>query len=106
MTFAEITRLIKAKHKAKRLESQEKASYDYILARLITKGTAIVLGDKSEFPSIDSVYSGLFDELREEQEEKMQESKAELSALRFKQFANSYNDKFVNNKEVASNNDE
>ena len=99
MTPGEIIRAIEARNKVRRMEAQEKASADYILAVLITKGVGIVLGDKSDFPKIQEVYPELFNEVLETQEDKIQQRKTELSALRFKQFAQSYNSNFKN-KEV------
>lgn len=81
------------------LEAKEKASYDYILASLIVKGVSITLGDKTPFPTIQEAYPGVFDDVVKEQEDKIQQQKIELSTLRFRQFAQSYNDRFKN-KEV------
>ena len=100
MTFAEIQRAVASRVRVLKTQSQEKATYDYILANLITKGVARVLGDKSSYPSIEEAYPGLFDEMIEERKAKAQEHKMNLSALRFKQFANSYNNN-LKNKEVA-----
>lgn len=101
MTFAEIRREVDSKVRIKKLETQEKATYDYILAQLITKGVSKVLGDKSNYPSIEEAYPGVFDDVIAEKEAKVQERKMNLSALRFKQFAQSYNSNFKN-KEVAN----
>lgn len=101
MTFAEIHREVDSKVRIKRLEAQEKATYDYILAQLITKGVSRVLGDKSNYPSIEEAYPGVFDEVIEERKAKVKEQRMNLSALRFKQFAQSYNNK-LKNKEVAN----
>ena len=98
MTIGEVSRAIESKNRITKLEAQEKASYDYIQAQLIIKGISICLGDKSSFPNIREAYPGLFDEMPEPQQNKIQEKKDELSALRFKQFAQSYNKRF--NKEV------
>lgn len=99
MTPAEIVRAIESKNRVKRVEAQEKASYDYVLANLIAKGVSIVLGDKTPFPTIQEAYPTLFDDVFKKQEEKVQEQKMNLSALRFRQFAQSYNDRFKD-KEV------
>lgn len=99
MTPGEVIRQIESKNRIKRIEAQEKASYDYILAQLITKGVSIVLGSKEQFPQVAEVYPSLFKDIQEEQKEKIQKQKDNLSALRFKQFAQSYNNKFKN-KEV------
>lgn len=99
MTPGEVNRHINTQNKVKKLKSQEKATYDYIHAQLVVKGVSIVLGDKSDFPTIEQAYPGIFDEMIAQQEEKIREQKMSLSALRFKQFAQSYNDRFKN-KEV------
>lgn len=100
MTPGEVIRQIESKNRIRRIEAQEKASYDYILAQLITKGVSIVLGSKEQFPEVVEVYPSLFKDIQEEQQEKIQKQKDNLSALRFKQFAQSYNNKFKN-KEVS-----
>ena len=99
MTFAEIERAIKSANRVRKLQAQEKATYDYILANLITKGVSKVLGDKSSYPSIEEAYPGVFDDIIAEK--KAEEHRMNLSALRFKQFAQSYNSNFKN-KEVAN----
>jgi hypothetical protein len=99
MTPGEVIRAIESKNRLIKIEAQEKATYDYIQATLIVKGVSICLGDKSSFPTLQEAYPGVFDEVIEEQKEKAQEQKMQLSALRFKQFAQSYNNNFKN-KEV------
>lgn len=86
------------------MQAQEKASYDYILANLIGAYVAKVLDDKGgvTIPAIHEVYPWAYDDAEEAQketEEKIQQRKDELSALRFKQFAQSYNN-HLKNKEV------
>ena len=105
MTPAEIERAVQSKARVRKIESQEKASYDYILANLIGKYVSIVLGSKEAFPQIDEVYPDLFKDMAQEQKEKIEEQKMELSALRFKQFAQSYNTNFKN-KEVLDKSNE
>lgn len=99
MTPGEIGRAIESRNRMIKIEAREKATYDYIQANLIIKGISICLGDKGAYPKIEEAYPGLFDEVIQEQENKIQERKNELSALRFKQFAQSYNERFKN-KEV------
>ena len=99
MTPGEVTRAIESRNRIIKIEAQEKATYDYIQAQLIIKGVSICLGDKTAFPSLHDAYPGIFAEVIEEQKQKAEEQKLQLSALRFKQFAQSYNDRFKN-KEV------
>lgn len=80
-----------------RLEAQERATYDYILADLIGYSVARVYNSSNKIPTIAEVYPSLFDS--SELQESRKAKQAELSALRFKQFADSYNQRF---KEVAT----
>lgn len=98
MTPAEITRSIESKNRVRKIESQERASYDYILASLITKGVSIVLGSKESFPQIQEAYPKLFDDLQEMREEEIKQKKIDLSVIRLKQFTQSWNNRF--HKEV------
>ena len=99
MTPGEVNRAIEARNKITRFELQERASMDYILAQLIVKGVGITLGDKSNYPTLEEVYPSLFTEQKQKQEEIIQQKKIDLSVLRFKQFAQSYNNR-NKNKEV------
>jgi hypothetical protein len=99
MTIAEVLRAIESTNRVKKAEATERATLDYILASLITKGVGITLGSKETFPTIEAVYPSLFTDIQEEEKRKMQEQKNNLSALRFLQFAQSYNKKFKD-KEV------
>lgn len=96
MTIGELERAIRSKQKAIKAKAQEQATYDYILAELIGRSVARIYNSSNKMPEIAEVYPNLFDSA--EIEERKQAKKAELSALRFKQFANSYNQRF---KEVA-----
>lgn len=98
MTPGEVTREIKSKEKLRKIEAQEKASYDYLQAGLIGKYIAVILDGKGSIPPIEEVYKGLFDDVIQQQEEERQRKQDELSALRFRQFAQSYNNNL--NKEV------
>lgn len=82
------------------MEQQEIASHNYILADLIGRSIARVYSSSNHMPDISEAYPTLFDS--KELEEKKAEKKAELSALRFKQFAASFNKKF---KEEAKSNE-
>lgn len=92
MTIAELQRAINAKIRVKKLEAQEKASYDYILADLIGRSVSRIYSSSARMPEINEYYPTLFDS--QEVEAKKQAKRDELSALRFKQFANSFNQRF------------
>ena len=96
MTFAELDRLVASKKRMEKYEAKEKATYDYILATLIGRAFAAGMDSKATFPEIYEVYPSLFNNDRERQK---QEQSIQLSALRFKQFAHSYNNR---HKEVAN----
>lgn len=95
MTIAELERLIESKKRVKAQQDKEKASFDYILADLIGRSISRVYHSANKMPELHEAYPSLFDS--EEIEEKKQEQLDELSALRFKQFAQAYS-----NKEVAN----
>lgn len=60
MTLKELEIYIEGiKEKIKR-ENHDRATLDYALANLITIGTGVVLGGKSQFPSYDDYYGGMF----------------------------------------------
>lgn len=102
MTLGEIERLVASKTRMRKLEAQEKATFDYLQAILIVKGVGICLGSKEDFPSIESIYPTLFVEEQTQKQEKQEQRKTELSILRFKQFAQTYNNS-LKNKEVQQN---
>lgn len=97
MTFAELDRLVESKKRMDKFNAQQKATYDYIHAALVGRAFAAGMDSKAQFPEIHEVYPSLFDP--HEREAQKQEQSNQLSALRFKQFAQSYNKRF---KEVAN----
>lgn len=99
MTIGEVARAVESRNRLYKAQMQEKASLDYIQAQLIIKGVGMCLGSKERFPSIYEAYPSLFDDVQKEQEEKVAEQKAQVSAMRFKQFAQAFNKRFEN-KEV------
>lgn len=96
MTLAEVDRAVKSKIRMIELEDQKKASYDYILADLIGRSVARIYNSANKMPTLSEAYPSLFN--KEEEENAIKNKKDKLSALRFKQFADSYNKKY---KEVA-----
>ena len=100
MTLAELTRLMDSKRRIQKEKAQERASFDYILADLIGRSVARVYNSANTMPAISEAYPTLFDseQIREQQAQKQ----AELSAIRFRQFAQAHNKKF---KEVGLTNE-
>lgn len=93
MTIGELSRAIRSKIRVQKFEARQKASFDHALAQMIGRACGMAFGSiKEAFPEISEVYPMLFDS--EEMKQKKQEQQAELSALRFKQFAESFNKKF------------
>lgn len=99
MTLAEVNRAVDMKKRLQKEELQTRASMDYILADLIGRSIARLRSSSAKLPTLADAYPTLFE--KEEVEEKIQEKKDELSILRFKQFAQSFNSKF---KEVGKQN--
>lgn len=97
MTLAELNRAAESKKRVQKIQAREKAYYDYILADLVGRSIARIHSSSHRYPTIYEAYPVLFE--AEAIEESIQEKKDELSVLRFKQFAQSYNTKY--NKEVG-----
>lgn len=94
MTPGEITRAIEARNKIRMIEAKEKAGFDYMLSGLIGKHISMILTGKGSMPPIEEVYPTIFAEEQRAKEAEIEQQKMNLSALRFKQFAQSYNNKF------------
>ena len=89
MTLLEVYRAIESRRRVEKIKAQEKASYDYILADLIGRSMSRIYSSAAHMPPIEEVYPSLFNS--EEIQEQKRQQQAELSALRFKQFATSFN---------------
>lgn len=100
MTLDEIKRAIDSWSRRKKLEAQELAINNYILASLVARNIAATFSNDVEIPKVEQIYSSLFEDQAKETQEKQENLKAELSAARFKQFADFHNKKFKN-QEVA-----
>lgn len=81
-----------SRHRVQKEQLQEKATFDYNLADLIGRSVSRIYNSSNTMPDISEIYPTLFDS--EEIKQKKQEKQAELSALRFKLFADSFNKKF------------
>lgn len=91
MTINEIVNFLKAKRKEDEARLQERALMDYKLANLIM----LAFHDHKSFPEFREFYSFLnFEDDAEEKERKEQERRDELTAIRFRQFADSFNARF------------
>lgn len=91
MTFAEIERAIESYMRREKEKAQERASYDYILGDLIGRSMARIYSSANTYPEISEAYPTLFSN-KEVQEQKAAK-KAELSAIRFRLFAEAHNKK-------------
>lgn len=86
MTLAEFDRVMLSKKRVKEAQDKEKAIFDYILADLLAHSLARLKGAKN-MPSIEKVYPTLFNQ-------NIESKKDEISAIRFKLFADKYNKQF------------
>jgi hypothetical protein len=100
MTLAEVERAVLSWQRRSKRVAQEQAAYNYIMAALIGTNVASYFTNAT-VPPLTEVYSHLFEDKVEEVQEQKIDAKTELSALRFKQFAKSFNDRF-NKREVAN----
>lgn len=91
MTLAEVIREIESYKRIEKRKAQEKASFDYILADLIGRSVSRIHSSSNHLPKLAEIYPSLFE--AEEIEEQIQQKKDELSAIRFKQFAQAFNKK-------------
>ena len=92
MTLAEIGRAIESKKRVIRVEKQDRAASDYTLALLIGRSYARLHNSSNTFPTLAEAYPSLFN--NEEDQEMIQKNKNEISAIRFKLFAQSHNKKY------------
>lgn len=96
MTFAEINRAIESKNRLKEEEERRKATYDYILADLIGRSVSRIYNSSNNLPALHEAYPSLFD--KEAEADRIQQQKDELSAARFRQFAQITNKRFKEGK--------
>lgn len=92
MTLAELARYVDSKRRLQRLAAQEQASHNYILADLIGRSLSRLYASSNTMPPIHEVYPTLFNDTSIQEE--IQKKKDEMSVMRFKQFAQSFNSKF------------
>lgn len=102
MTIGEIQRLIKSQNRKKKNQDKEKAAFDYIQAQLIIRGVSSAIVGGEGIPELTEAYGSLFEDTELQKAEEKQNVKDELSALRFKQFAQFHNKKY---EEVLTDNE-
>ena len=93
MTIGELDRYLSSRQRQELHRLKERATMDYTLALLIGRA----FGGSSEenpYPELYEVYPALFLEETERREEEKTKQQAQLSAIRFIQFAESFNAKF------------
>ena len=98
MTLAEIYRALESKARVMEREQKLRAYSDYTLADLIGRSVARIHSSSNKFPTLAEAYPALFD--TQEEQERNQQQKDELSAIRFRQFAQFHNKNFTT--EVAN----
>lgn len=97
MSIAELIRAVNSAKRRRREKERARANYDYTLADLIGRSVSRVYNSANTMPAISEVYPALF--AAEEVTEETQKKQDELSAARFKQFADNFNKRFT--KEVG-----
>lgn len=89
MTLAEVIRATESRQRVLKMEAQERAAMDYILADLIGRSMARIYSSSANLPKLYEAYPALFD--AQAVEDKEQEAKDNISAIRFRQFADTFN---------------
>ena len=103
MTPAEVSRYVESRQRVMKREAKEQAARDWTLADLIGRSVSRIYSKDAKLPEVWEAYPALFSEERERIVEEREKRQDELSAQRFKQFAQSFNKKL--NKEVAKLNE-
>jgi hypothetical protein len=93
MTIGELERKVESCKRLDKIRLKEKATLDYTLAMLI--GRAFGASEEHPFPNLYDVYPSIFDDDIKKREEEESARQAQLSAIRFIQFAQSFNKKFA-----------
>lgn len=93
MTIGELERKAESYKRLEQHRLKEKATFDYTLAMLV--GRAFGASEEHPFPGLFDVYPAIFADDIKKREEEESARKAQLSAVRFIQFAHSFNRKFA-----------
>lgn len=92
MTLAELERALDSKRRVYKQQCQDRAFFDYKLADLVGRSISRNYHSANKMPDIYDYYPNIFD--RETVEDQRAEQQAELSALRFRLFTQSFNKRF------------
>lgn len=103
MTPAEVGRYVESRQRVMKREAKEQAARDWTLADLIGRSVSRLYSKDAKMPEIWEAYPALFGEEKRAIEEERERRQDELSAQRFKQFAQSFSKRL--NKEVAKLNE-
>lgn len=99
MTIAELNRAVDSKKRMAKIEAKEQASSSYIQALLIGRVVLSAFDSNITIPKIHEIYPSLFEESKVP-EQKLVEQQDLLSALRFKQFADSFNQRYYKEEQT------
>ena len=91
MTIAELIRAIDSYKRCYKAQERQQAAFDYILADAVGRSVARLYSSSARMPKLYELYPSLFD--GEEAQEHEQAKRDELSAIRFRQFAQAHNNK-------------
>lgn len=91
MTIAELIRAIDSYRRRLKAQERQQAAFDYILADGIGRSVARIYSSSARMPKLYELYPSLFDS--EEIQEQEQAKRDDISALRFRQYAQAFNKK-------------
>lgn len=94
MTLAEVNRHIKSCNRLQKAKLKERATMDWLLADLIGRSVSRIYSSSAKMPDVIEAYPEIFKEDTEAIQEERERKQDELSVLRFKQFAQSFNKRF------------
>lgn len=94
MTLAELARAVKSWERVEKRKAQEKAAFDYVNANLIGRSIASYFSKDITMPELAECFPSLFIDESQKKKEEKEKLQAELSALRFRKFADAYNKKY------------
>ena len=94
MTPAEVGRYVESRQRVMKREAKEQAARDWTLADLIGTSISRLYSKDAKLPEVWEAYPALFSEERAAIEAERERKQDELSAERFKQYAQSFSKKF------------